>query len=145
LKLKDQTMIEEPPILTIKRTMRRPSDSQILAFQHVPTGIVVDALYGGGALSLTIQNLDNGSDGQCFAAGPALTADCGPADILATLASLKFIQNGDIVVSAFAGHQGCAAAGDRVIGMMKNSGAAGFITDGPVRDYDGIVSIGLPV
>ena len=125
--------------------MRRPSESQISAFQGVPTGFVVDALLGGGALSKTIQPISNGQDVKCLAAGPALTADCGPADILATLASLKFIQTGDIVVSAFAGHQGCAAAGDRLIGMMKNCGAAGFVTDGPVRDYDGIVAAGLPV
>ena len=52
---------------------------------------------------------------------------------------------GDIVVSAFAGFQGCAAIGDRVASMMKNCGAAGFVTDGPVRDYDGIVAAGLPV
>jgi len=50
-----------------------------------------------------------------------------------------------VVVSAFAAHQGCAAAGDRVTGMMKNCGAAGFVTDGPVRDYAGIVEVGLPV
>ena len=29
--------------------------------------------------------------------------------------------------------------------MMKNCGAAGFVTDGPVRDYSGVVSVGLPV
>ena len=138
-------MIEEPPVLTIKRTMRRPSDNQISAFRGLPTGFVVDALFGGGALSNTIQPLGGGRDMRCVAAGPALTADCGPADILATVASLKFIRAGDIVVSAFAAHQGCAAAGDRLIGMMQNCGAAGFVTDGPVRDYNGIVATGLPV
>lgn len=138
-------MIEEPAILTIKKTLRRPSDSQIAAFQGVPSGFVVDALMGGGALSKAIQPIGNGQDITCVAAGPALTADCGPADILATVASLKFIQPGDVVVSAFAEHQGCAAAGDRVTGMMKNCGAAGFVTDGPVRDYAGVVEIGMPV
>ena len=29
--------------------------------------------------------------------------------------------------------------------MMKNCGAAGFVTDGPCRDYAGIVAVGLPV
>jgi 4-hydroxy-4-methyl-2-oxoglutarate aldolase len=143
--LKDLTMIEEPPILTIKANMRRPSDSQISAFQNVPTGFVVDALFGGGALSRNIQAIGNGLDINCVAAGPALSVDCGPADILATLASLKFIRPGDVVVAAFGAYQGCAAAGDRVIGMMKNCGAAGFVTDGPVRDYVGIVPVGLPV
>jgi len=137
-------MIEEPPILTIKRPTRRPSAAQIAAFQGIPSGFVVDALYGAGALSSDIQPIGAGRDLQCVAAGPALTADCGPADILATLAALKFIQPGDIVVSAFAAHQGCAAAGDRVVGMIKNNGAASFVTDGPMRDYDGIVAVGLP-
>ena len=138
-------MIEAPPNLTIKATMRRPTEAQIAAFQNVPTGFVVDALFGAGALSTSIQPLGAGRDLKCVAAGPALTADCGPADVLASFAALKFIQEGDIVVSAFAGHTGCAAAGDRLIGMMKNCGAAGFVTDGPVRDYDGIIPVGLPV
>ena len=138
-------MIEEPPILRIKNTLRRPSEAQIAAFQGVPTGFVVDALGGAGALSSAIQPLGAGRDLPCAAAGPALTADCGPADILATLAALKFIRPGDIVVSAFAGHQGCAAAGDRVAGMIRNNGGAAFVTDGPVRDYSGLVGIGLPV
>ncbi len=138
-------MIEEPPLLTIKRELRRPSDAQIAAFQGVPTGYVVDALYGGGALDRAIQPIGAGRDIDCVAAGPALTVDCGPADIMATLAALRFIRPGDVAVIAFAGHQGCAAIGDRVSGMMKNCGAAGIVTDGPVRDYDGIVEVGLPV
>ncbi|MEM9105013.1 MAG: RraA family protein [Pseudomonadota bacterium] len=138
-------MIEAPPTLTIKSTLRRPSEEQIGAFQGVPTGFVVDALLGGGALSSSIQPVGDGRDVHCVAAGPALTADCGPADVLATFAALKFIRPGDLVVSAFAGHKGCAAAGDRLVGMMKNCGAAGFVTDGPVRDYQGIVPFGLPI
>ncbi len=138
-------MIQPPPSLTIKTSFRRPTDAQISAFQGVPSGFVVDALSGGGALSSTIQPIGAGRDVRCVAAGPALTADCGPADVLASFAALKFISSGDIVVSAFAAHTGCAAAGDRLIGMMKNCGAAGFVTDGPVRDYQGIVPIGLPV
>jgi len=138
-------MIEAPPTLTISSGFRRPADAQISAFQGVPSGFVVDALLGGGALSCSIQPIGGGRDLQCIAAGPALTADCGAADVLATFASLKFIKPGDVVVSAFAAHTGCAAAGDRLVGMMKNCGAAGFVTDGPVRDYEGIVPVGLPV
>lgn len=137
-------MIEEPPILTVNRNRRRPSADQIAAFQGVPTGFVVDALYGGGALSREIRPLGEGRDVDCVAAGPALTADCGPADILATLAVLNFITPGDVVIVAFDAHQGCAAVGDRVAGMMKNSGAAGLVTDGPMRDYAGLVDVGLP-
>ncbi|QIE57043.1 RraA family protein [Pikeienuella piscinae] len=136
-------MIEEPPVLTIRRPDRRPSATQIAAFQNTPTSFVVDAMHGSGVL-LGIRPLGEGRDLHCVAAGPALTVDCGPGDILALLAALPFIKAGDIVVSAFGAHQGVAAAGDRVTGMMRNSGAAGFVTDGPMRDYAGLVRVGLP-
>lgn len=138
-------MIEEPKSLTIKRPDRRPSELQIAAFQGVPTGFVVDAMYGGGALSPQIKPLGDGRDFAGHVAGPALTVDNRPSDILALLGALVFVQAGDVVVNAFAGFQGCAAAGDRVTGMMKNQGAAGFVTDGPMRDYAGLVGVGLPV
>ncbi|MEQ8354744.1 MAG: hypothetical protein RH942_04340 [Kiloniellaceae bacterium] len=138
-------MIEEPPVLTIRRTLRRPAAAQVAAFQGVATGLVVDAMFGGGALDGAIRPLAAGPGGAGVTAGPALTADCGPADILATLAALNFIAPGDVVVAAFAGHQGCAAVGDRVCGMLRNAGAAGFVTDGPARDSAGIAAAGLPV
>lgn len=138
-------MIEEPPLLTIRRPVRRLSPAQIAAFQGVPAGFVVDALFGSGALSSDIALVTGDRISTWHAAGPALTANCGAADIMATIAALNFIAPGDIVVSAFSGHQGCATAGDRVAGMMKNSGALGFVTDGPIRDIDGIAGVGLPV
>ena len=138
-------MIEEPRKLTIKKPARRPTAEQISAFQGIPTGFVVDAMDGSGALSPKIRPLGEGRDLMCVAAGPALTVDTGPADVLALLAALKFIQSGDIVVSAFNDYQGCAACGDRVAGMMRNNEAAGFVTDGPMRDYAGVVEAGLPV
>jgi len=138
-------MIEEPPLLRIKRAGRRPTTAQIAAFQNVPTSFVVDAMFGAGALSPTIKPLGDGLDINCQAAGPALTVDCGPGDILALLGALGSVQTGDVVVSAFHAHQGCAAAGDRVTAMLKNCGAAGLVSDGPVRDYAGLVEVGLPV
>ncbi|WP_340107504.1 RraA family protein [Pikeienuella sp. HZG-20] len=137
-------MIEGPATLTIRRPDRRPTASQIAAFQNTPSSFVADAMYGSGAL-LGLRPLGDGLDIRCVAAGPALTVDCGAGEILALIASLAFIQPGDIVVSAFGAHQGAAAAGDRATGMMKNAGAAGFVTDGPMRDYAGLVEVGLPV
>ena len=136
-------MIEEPPKLTIKRPTRRPTSKKIKAFQDIPTGFIVDALDGSGALYPVIRPLGDGNDLHCVAAGPALTVNTGPADILALLASLKYIQPGDVVVSAFGGYQGCAACGDRVAGMIKNNGAVGLVLDGPIRDYAGMVDVGL--
>ncbi len=134
-------MIEEPPLLTIRRPSRRPTAAQIAAFQGVPSSFVVDSMYGDGALPPAIRALDP----EGAVAGPALTVEAGPADILALLAALPEIRDGDVVVSDFGGHQGCAAAGDRACAFMKNSGAAGFITDGPMRDVAGIKAVGMPV
>ncbi|MEO0548267.1 MAG: RraA family protein [Pseudomonadota bacterium] len=137
-------MIEEPPLITVQKPDRRPTSDQIAAFQNVPTGFVADAMNGVGALSFEIAPVDPEGRLPHHVAGPALTSDCSPGDILATLTALKFVQAGDVLVAGFAGFRGCAAAGDRVCGMAKNGGAVGFVTDGPMRDLDGIAAAGLP-
>ena len=138
-------MIEEPPRLKIRRTFPRPTAAQIAAFRDVPTGFVCDAMNGLGALASNIQPLGGGRDLDCQAVGPALVAENGPAEILATMGALHVLEPGDIVVSAVHGHRNCSASGDQFCGMLKNKGAAGFVTDGEMRDYDGIVETGLPV
>jgi 4-hydroxy-4-methyl-2-oxoglutarate aldolase len=138
-------MLEEPPRLKIRQSYPRPTKAQIEAFQGVPTGFVCDAMEGRGALSSDIKPLGFGRDFDCHAAGPALVADNGPQEILATMGALHQMQAGDFIVAAVHGHTNCSAAGDQFCGMMKNKGAAGFVTDGAVRDYEGIVETGLPV
>jgi 4-hydroxy-4-methyl-2-oxoglutarate aldolase len=134
-------MIEEPKLLTIARKMRRPTAGQIAAFQNVPTGFVVDAMFGAGSLGTAISPIDGGP---AHVAGPALTCDNRATDLLATLAALKFVRAGDVIMHGVQGHQGCAAAGDRVSGMLKNAGAVGLVTDGPMRDYEGVLEVGMP-
>ncbi|PTX56746.1 regulator of RNase E activity RraA [Litoreibacter ponti] len=136
-------MIEEPKSLRIGPDVgRRPSPAQVAAFQGVPTGFVVDAMSGAGAMAHQIAPLTSEMPA---VAGPALTADNRPSDLLATLGALRSIQEGDVLIASAQGWQGCAAAGDRVCGMARNSGAAALVTDGPVRDLAGIVEVGLPV
>ncbi|MEO3413073.1 RraA family protein [Roseovarius sp. CAU 1744] len=137
-------MIEEPPILTLRRDFPRPTRDQIDAFRDVPTGFVCDAMGGQGALDARIGPIGNGRDIDCRAVGPALVADNGPAEILGTMGALHILEPGDVIVAAVHGHRNCSAAGDQFCGMMKNKGAAGFVTDGEMRDYDGIVAAGLP-
>ena len=137
-------MIENPPILTIRKEAHRPTAAQITAFRDVPTGFVADAMNGVGALSGITPLCTDGSLPRSMS-GPALTVHAGPGDVLATLAGLGSIRASDIMVIAFDAYQGCAAAGDRVMGMSANNGGVGLVTDGPMRDYDGIVEAGLPV
>lgn len=137
-------MIEEPPKLQIRANVRRPSADQIAAFRDIPTGFLCDAMDGQGALCHSIQHISSGRDLPAHAYGPAIVADNGPAEILATMGAMHIARPGDIIVAAVHGHKSCAAAGDRFCGMMKNKGIAGFVTDGTMRDYDGIVAAGLP-
>lgn len=138
-------MIEEPPILTLKKSFPRPGAAQIEAFRGLPTGFVCDAMHGQGALDSSVAPIGFGRDIECTAVGPALVAENGPAEILATMGALYMLEPGDIVVSATHGHRNCSASGDLFMGMLKNKGAAGFVTDGEMRDYDDIVRVGLPV
>jgi len=137
-------MIEEPPLLLVQEKRNRPTADQIAAFQGVPTGFLTDAMNGRGALDRSIQPLspDVLPTSIC---GPALTCLAGPADILAILAGLHEVQPGDVLVVATQGWTECAATGDRVVGMLKNCGGVGLITDGVVRDLDGLEEVGLPL
>jgi len=137
-------MIEEPPLLRILGvgSRNRPTKAQIKAFEGAQTGHVCDAMGGIGALDPGIKPLPGVPFALC---GPALTADCGPADILALLAALTEIEAGDVLVQATSGWLGCAGIGDMVSGMAKNGGAAGVVTDGCARDLPGIQALDFPL
>lgn len=137
-------MIEDPPKLTVKRNRKRPSEVQLAAFRDTPTGFVGDAMAGGGALATAISPLlpDTLTAPVC---GVAFTVHAGAADILAGFAALPLVQPGDFMMIAFDGHQKCAVVGDRMCGMLWNNQVVGLVTDGPVRDIDGIAATGLPV
>jgi len=77
--------------------------------------------------------------------GVALTCNAGPADNLAVFGALSAAKPGDILVVATGGYSGTAVTGDLLLGMARNCGVAGFVTDGMVRDIVGILEVGLPV
>ena len=134
-------MIENAPKIRIAPEMRRPSQAQLDALRDVPTGFVVDALGGGNTMDYRIKPVIAEQGVIC---GVAITCDAGPADNLAVFASLEHLQPGDVIVAATAGHTGCAVTGDLLLGMARNCGASGFVTDGCVRDIPGIRGVGLP-
>jgi 4-hydroxy-4-methyl-2-oxoglutarate aldolase len=138
-------MIEEPPALTIIASAPRPTEAQIKAFEDAESAQVCDALGGTAAMATEIGPLGFGRDLPSRIFGAVAVADNRPGDLLATLAAVEHIFPGDILVHAAHGHQGCATVGDQVSGMLRNAGAAGLVTDGPVRDYEGIVTTGLPI
>lgn len=138
-------MIENPPLIQIKKksSRKRPSEEQINAFKNIPTGFICDALNGYAALDPSIKPLSIPGKKVKHIVGPALTVFSGAADVLGMAIALSEIQPGDIVVNGVSGFQGTAAVGDRIAGMIKNNGGVGLVTDGPMRDLDGIIETGL--
>ncbi|WP_158812802.1 RraA family protein [Methylocapsa sp. S129] len=135
-------MIVDPPVLTIRAKFPRPAREIVEGFAGAPTGNVVDAMGGGGALDHRIKPLPPSAK---IMVGVALTCDCGPSDNLALFGALSVAQPGDILVAAAHGHTGAAVTGDLMLGMARNRGVKGFVTDGMVRDIVGILDVGLPV
>jgi len=135
-------MINDPPILTIRRSFPRPPAELVEAFRGLPTGYLVDAMNGRGALHHDIRPL--------FAAGSSLvgiavTCHAGPADNLAVFGALEIIEQGDIIIVATDRFAGASVAGDLLLGMARNKGASGFVTDGLVRDLPGLEAVALPI
>ena len=135
-------MLEDPPILTVKRPIRRPAESQILAFRGAMTGNVADCMGGRGAMSHFIKPLN---DEFAIVCGPALPCFAYPADNLGVMGALHLATQGDIIVCATDAYNSTAVVGDLVCGMMKNKGVAAFVTDGMVRDQVGIEPWQFPV
>ena len=133
-------MIEEAPRIQ-RQGVVRPAAALVAALHGTPTGFLVDALGGSGALDYRIKPAIVDQAGFC---GVALTCDAGPADNLALIAALESIEPGDVIVCATGRYTGCAVTGDLVLGMARNCGAVGFVTDGCVRDLPGIRAVGLP-
>ena len=135
-------MIKDPPLLTISRHFRRPSAKLVQRFRGVPTGHLVDAMGGRGCLDHTIRPLfpDNAE-----LIGVAMTCHAGPADNLALFGALDAAMPGDVMVAATDGFMKTAVTGDLLLGMAKNRGVVGFVTDGLVRDISGLRGVGIPI
>jgi 4-hydroxy-4-methyl-2-oxoglutarate aldolase len=135
-------MINDPPLLTIRRDFQRPSSEEMAELANVPTGHAVDAMNGRGALDYRIKPL---APVASPFVGTAVTCHCGPADNLALFAALDVAQQGDILVAATDGSITTSVTGDMLMGMAKNCGVRALVTDGVARDLAGILGVGLPV
>jgi len=133
-------MIEDPPMLRVRRGFARPTPAQVEAFAGLQTGFVVDAMNGRGGLDGRIKPV---TDARAFC-GVALPCYAGAADNLAAFGALSVAQPGDVILCATDSDTATAVTGDLLLGMMKNRGVVAFVTDGFVRDIAGIRGVGLP-
>jgi len=135
-------MIKDPPVLTVRRNFQRPAPANIVAFADVPTGHVVDALGGRGALDYRIKPY---VPLKSIMVGVAVTCLCGPADNMALFGALEAAKAGDVLIAATDSFTATALVGDLFMGMARNRGIKGLVTDGLARDQPGILAVGLPV
>jgi 4-hydroxy-4-methyl-2-oxoglutarate aldolase len=135
-------MIEDPPLLTIRRRIERPDAARLAKLAGVQTGNLVDAMDGRGALDFAIKPVD---PKRASFVGPALTCEPGPSDNLAILAAIALAEPGDVIVAAGDGFTGTAIVGDNMAAMARNRKVAAIVADGLVRDSAGVVGVGLPM
>lgn len=135
-------MIDEPPLLTVRRGFPRPEPALLEALRDAPTGWVGDAMGGRGAMDPAIKPIVAGA---ARIVGTAVTCRCGPDDNLGAFGAIAIARPGDVIVCAAEGFTGSGMAGDLMMGMARNAGCAGFVTDGMVRDLAGLEAVGLPV
>ena len=135
-------MIKEKPILTIRREFPRPDPALVDALRGAMTGHVVDSMSGRGALDYRIKPIEAARSAIC---GTALTVKAAPGDNMAVNGALDVAKPGDIVVCATDSFVETAVVGDLLLGMLKNAGAAAFVTDGLIRDLKDVRGVELPV
>jgi 4-hydroxy-4-methyl-2-oxoglutarate aldolase len=73
-----------------------------------------------------------------------LPCHAGANDNLAAFGTLTVAKPGDVVLCATEFFSTASVLGDLLFGMMKNVGVIAFVTDGLVRDQQGIRAVELP-
>jgi 4-hydroxy-4-methyl-2-oxoglutarate aldolase len=131
----------ETPTLTIRRDWARPAAAQLAAFRDAAIGWVVDAQARRGALHHGIRPLTHATR----ILGAALPVRSRERDNLAPYAALAVARPGDVLVIATEDHAAASVTGDIMVGMARNAGVVGVVTDGLVRDIAGLDAVGLPV
>lgn len=130
-----------PPALMVRRNFPRPSESLVNRLRESPTGWVVDANGRRGALDYRVRPLTRAMR----FCGVALTVQSRPRDNLAPYAAIQYAKPGDVLVVATDSYEEASVAGDILLGMAKNKGICALVTDGLVRDIDGLNAVGIPV
>jgi 4-hydroxy-4-methyl-2-oxoglutarate aldolase len=134
-------MAASPPALTVRRNFPRVSSATLDQFRAASPGWIVDANGRRGALDWRIRPLTKVTR----FGGTALTVRNRARDNLAPYAALAYAQPGDVLVIATEGYEEASVAGDVLLGMARNAGIVALVTDGMVRDIDGLDAVGIPV
>lgn len=135
-------MLEDPPLLTIKKNFERIPADKLAMLKGAQTGHVIDAMFGRGGLDGAIKAID---PNRVHFMGTAFPVETGPSDNLAISAGVACAQEGDVIVAASDAFARTAVCGDIVAMLAKNAGCAAIVIDGMARDWVGLEGVGLPI
>ena len=126
--------------VTIRKNFPRPTAAEIERFHGLPSGWVVDANGRRGAIDHRIRPMTPVTP----FVGVALTVATAPNDNLLAYAGVSIAQPGDVLFIGTEDFEGAAVIGDIFGGFAKNKGLSAVITDGLIRDLDGLEVLDLP-
>ncbi|MEO8304536.1 MAG: RraA family protein [Betaproteobacteria bacterium] len=129
------------PAISVRPKFPRPDPAHVKALTGIPVGWVVDAMGRQGAIDHRIRPLTVNTD----FTGVACTVRTRARDNLAPWASIGYAQPGDVMVIETGNYEYASVVGDLLLGMARNKGLVACVTDGVVRDIDGINKVGMPV
>lgn len=124
----------------LRADFERPDAALVEGFRGAATGNVGDALGRSAALGHRIKPV---APGMAFC-GVAFTVKARPVDNLIVWKALELARPGDVIVIATGEYLGHSTFGDLTARVAVARGLAAVVTDGAVRDVDGIVEAGLP-
>jgi regulator of RNase E activity RraA len=125
----------------VRTKIERAPKAVVDQLAKYPTGNLVDAMGRTGGMDYRVKPVGPGMK----LAGSALTVRIRPFDNLVIYKALELSQPGDVIVIGTGNFDGAATWGDITSMIAKARGAVGVVTDGMVRDMEGICQVGLPV
>ncbi|MER8530954.1 ribonuclease activity regulator RraA [Mesorhizobium sp. M1272] len=132
------------------------SDQDIEALKGISTATITTILLKKGLRNIWMQGAKPLLPGQSRIAGPAFTLRFVPAreDLatpaswaspISTRAAIEDMPPGCVVVADAMGVTDAGIFGDILCARMVKRGVAALVTDGVIRDIDGVLGTGLPV
>ena len=129
------------PVFQINSAFPRPDAALIARFAQLPAANISDAAGNLNTMDSSIQALQPGWK----ICGPACTVSTRAGDFLAILHGLQLAQPGDVLVISNQANPDVAVFGEITSTEARLKGLAGLVTDGRVRDSEGIRKLGFPV
>ncbi len=134
-------MVQVGKRVVVRKSFPRLDQAIIDVFARVSTAVVADARGGAGALDPAIDAIDPASR----LVGSALPIGLGARDLRAALVAVESLQPGDVMVIAAGMTSTAAVIGEHLATLAQRRGAVGVVTDGPARDVDALLRLGMPI